>query len=340
MKRLNYFLPVILPFFLTCGIFPFGPSDAVVPTIFFSAADVGYGASQIFSVKIDGSEFTRLTERDNAGYYSISLSPDGQYITYERGGNDVFTMNIDGSDKKQLTFDIIAMEPSWSPDGSEIAFFNYVVNGGDHIYVMNADGSDPVKLIDTPELRGKPQWMPDGSQIYYNSRDGLFLMDRDGSNNTLLTDFELQIEKLLYSPEDRSLNFVQRIDNQYFLYKIKIDETGLTLVRSFPEEQYNLSLSPDLQKIAYKKSDDPDEGIYVMNIDGSGETLLTRSDFSTGNIIWSPDSQYILYIDLDNTPVFVFDTLQILNIIRSDGTDQTLVTDQIHRFFPGISWLF
>jgi hypothetical protein len=48
-------------------------------------------------------------------------------------------MNADGSDVIQLTNDNqVNCCPAWSPDGSKIAFIEYVK---DYVYVMNADGS-------------------------------------------------------------------------------------------------------------------------------------------------------------------------------------------------------
>lgn len=345
MKRLNYFYPVLLSLFLTCGVFPFGPSDAVVPTIFFSAHDIGHGIFEIYSVKIDGSNFTLLTERDNHSKFSFSLSSVGKKISYG-SDSDIFTMDIDGSNKRQLTFAVnggpaamLYASPSWSPDGSKIAFVHWTT-GPQNIFIMNADGSNSVQITDSPEPKNKPQWMPDGSQIYFNSRDGLFILDSDGSNFTQLTDFNLGNESLLYPSNDRSFYFIFRADNQYLMYTIDIDGSGLKLVRSFSEEKIGLVLSPNLQYIAYTKKNDPEEGIYIMNFDGSGEKLLTRTETFQRVTGWSPDSQYILYTYVDNTPVVVWQRKIILNVIRPDGTDQALITDQINRWNRRVFWLF
>ncbi len=81
--------------------------------------------------------------------------------------SEVFIANADGSDAKNLTnnpsFD---GWPSWSPDGSEIAFAsnrraNY------QIFVMKPDGSD-VRLVANTEGRATaPIWSRDGKSIYF-----------------------------------------------------------------------------------------------------------------------------------------------------------------------------
>lgn len=76
-------------------------------------------------------------------------------------------------------------EPSWSPDGTRIAF-----RGGSFpdvdIWLADADGSDPVRVIDHPAADGYPVWSPDGSRLaFVSNRDGvwkLYVMDADGSN--------------------------------------------------------------------------------------------------------------------------------------------------------------
>ena len=96
--------------------------------------------------------------------------------------------------------------PSFSPDGSKIAFFSD--RDGDYeIYVMNADGSNQTRLTNNPAVDAKASFSPDGSKIAFNSsRDGsarpsrsspenpsgvtnfeIYVMDADGSNQTRLT---------------------------------------------------------------------------------------------------------------------------------------------------------
>ena len=88
--------------------------------------------------------------------------------------SDIYTMNPDGSDRKQLTFSQEhESEPAWSPDGTKIAFasLHLTGNGGySEIFVMNPDGSDQRRLTESKYDRS-PTWSPDGTKIAFWSLD-------------------------------------------------------------------------------------------------------------------------------------------------------------------------
>lgn len=76
-------------------------------------------------------------------------SPDGKRILYQRDVDSVkqlFVMNADGSDKRQLTRGpALHVSGNWSPDGNFI-FYRSPEGGQWGIWRMNADGSNPVKI--------------------------------------------------------------------------------------------------------------------------------------------------------------------------------------------------
>src|SRR6059058_4679069 len=74
-----------------------------------------------------------------------TLSPDGKrmvYITVVAGKEQLFAVNLDGSNPAQLTRDDADHEdPAWSPDGKKIALV-LITKERTSIAVMNADGSN------------------------------------------------------------------------------------------------------------------------------------------------------------------------------------------------------
>ena len=87
--------------------------------------------------------------------------------------SDIYLINLDGSGLTKITSDAGAnFYPTWSPDGSRLAFSSNR-DGDWDIYVMNADGSRVRQLVDSPGLDDKPQWSPDGSRIgFATTRSG------------------------------------------------------------------------------------------------------------------------------------------------------------------------
>ena len=77
---------------------------------------------------------------------------------------------------RQLT-DIRGLDPSWSPDGRQIAFSTF-----SQIYVMDADGSNQQPLTSSSVSKFGPSWSPDGRQIAFYSYRG----DKDRGDISLM----------------------------------------------------------------------------------------------------------------------------------------------------------
>ena len=132
-------------------------------------------------IRIDGTSYRNLTRSPDANEWGPVWSPDGRRIAYssdENGMPQLFVMNADGSNARQLS-DVWGEYPAWSPDGSRIAFASSMGGStpfGDpdyDVWVMDADGTDEVNLTDSPDSNeGYPTWSPDGEWIAFESTRG------------------------------------------------------------------------------------------------------------------------------------------------------------------------
>ncbi len=94
--------------------------------------------------------------------------------------SDLMVMNADGTNQKVLLAGtkkpntISNHDPSWSPDGTRLAFYSDVQGPG--IYIINKNGSGLCKVVAMNEGgsygAGNPQWSPDGAYILYSDSEG------------------------------------------------------------------------------------------------------------------------------------------------------------------------
>jgi TolB protein len=152
--------------------------------------------SEIYIMNADGSEQKRLTHQKGDDSHP-HFSPDGRRIIFNsarttpdltidwvRQIHEIFTMNIDGSDVKQISrFGTVSTYPSISPDGKKICFrqlvnepgFNYdmsVSKRNSEVFVMNIDGTDAVNISNNTAHDGWPVWTKNGHILFSSGRGG------------------------------------------------------------------------------------------------------------------------------------------------------------------------
>jgi len=154
----------------------------------------------------------RLTDND-FNHRWPAWSPDGSQITFssfQDASWDIYIMNADGTNVRQLTDGFWGEQASWSPDGTQLAFSGYK-DGNESIFVMNVDGTEVEQLTNADRGDDDPAWSPDGTQIVFSSdRDGdseIFVMNADGMNVRQLTDNDDLDEFPVWSPDGSQIIF-------------------------------------------------------------------------------------------------------------------------------------
>ncbi len=218
------------------------------------------------------------------------------------GRNQLFLMNPDGSDIKQLTnLAGVNVFPLWSPDGKQIVFFSNR-DGNEEIYVINADGSGLRRLTNNRAADRHPHWSPDGKLIVFASnRDGgkfgIFIMDVDGANaRRLSSNTDKDDDDPTFSPDGKYIIFGSQRDNPLGdLYRMDADGTNLKRLTNTTAFNTAPAVSPDSQSIAFVSNRDGNLEIYVMGIDGSNVRRLTSNSAFDGRMSWSPDGLHLVF---------------------------------------------
>ncbi len=205
----------------SCGHVGIGSVDwspdgtRMVYTLFGGPGNAGE-RDGIYVMVIGTGQVRQLTSCTEPCVYQDDLdwSPDGSRIgytqsylegctgasaTFDGACHSLYSMKPDGTDREMIPTGSVVdpVDPSWSPDGSSIAFS---ARAGEDwfVYTMALDGSEPVRLADDlPSLRPtQPAWSPDGGTIAFvtghDPENGLpftvWSMGLDGSKRRRLYD--------------------------------------------------------------------------------------------------------------------------------------------------------
>ncbi len=95
-----------------------------------------------------------------------AVSPDGKQLAFT-ALNRLYTMDLpNGTPKRVSTNNFTEAQPTWSPDGAQLAWVSWEGNGG-HVYKINfkTKAAKPVKLTTEAALYSTPAWAFQGNKI-------------------------------------------------------------------------------------------------------------------------------------------------------------------------------
>jgi TolB protein len=269
----------------------------------------------LLSLGGSGPALATFAGRNGRIAYSVGdISPFNQ-----AANSQVFTVNPDGSGRRQLTHVAAgrtAGSPAWSPDGSRIVYVSDV-RGDLELWLMRADGSGQHPVASDPGfLAFEPSWSPDGRRIVFsrcNVQLGFITscdiarIDADGGHRRTLVAGHWIHERARYSPDGRRLAFSSNKGGfQGAVWTADADGGHLRRLTAPAREGFWPDWSPDGRRMVF--SDNcclPFSNVWVMRADGSGQHRVTsfRDPEQAFFGAFSPDGRRLaVYAELGDSP--------------------------------------
>jgi Tol biopolymer transport system component/predicted Ser/Thr protein kinase len=99
----------------------------------------------------------------------LAFTRDGKWVTYASVPDGIlWRSRVDSSERLQLTYPPAAASlPSWSPDGTQIAYISAEVGKPWKIFLISAQGGAPEELLPENVSEIDATWSPDGTQLAF-----------------------------------------------------------------------------------------------------------------------------------------------------------------------------
>jgi imidazolonepropionase-like amidohydrolase/Tol biopolymer transport system component len=246
----------------------------------------------IYTMPIEGGTPTRIAE-GLAYEHQPRFSPDGKRIAFvsdRAGGDNIWLMNRDGSDKKQISKEDFRLlnQPSWSPDGQFIVAKKHFTTGRSlgtgEVWLYHVSGGAGVPLVKKPNERhqkelGEPIFAADGKSVFYtrNVTPGPIFEYAQDSNTDL-----------------------------FHIERYNLEDGKVSTAASGPGGAVRPTPSPDGKRLAFVRREGTQSKLYVKDLaSGTEKKVYDMLDQDvqetwavTGvypNMAWTPDSRDIVF---------------------------------------------
>jgi Tol biopolymer transport system component/DNA-binding winged helix-turn-helix (wHTH) protein len=210
--------------------------------------------------------------------------------------------------------------PSFSPDGSQVAFEWDQGAGTPHIYLKVVGTGDPVRLTSSPAAEYSPAWSRDGRQIAFLRDEvaptmGVYVVPALGGVERKVAEFvkqhwvlDSQLRLQDWMPDSRHLivSGTERPGGREDLFLVRVD-SGERRPLTKPAAAGSLqgdrepAVSPDGRSVAFTRGSlSIDETLYVLSLSADlhpvGEPRKLTRDRRSRSPVWTPDGKEIVFL--------------------------------------------
>jgi Tol biopolymer transport system component len=205
---------------------------------------------------------------DEAKNYQVQLSPDGQSVAFDsdrEGVRGVYVAAANGRQVRRVSGEGYAAVPTWSPDGTRLAFLRAESDQPKvwNLWLVELSSGAMTRL--TAHRYGQVwggAWFPDGRRLAYSHEEQLVLLDLD-SDERLAYSSPLKgrlVRTPAVSPDGRWIIFQVFRDGAWIL---SLDSGQMRRVLDDPTAE-EFTWSPDGSRVAFHSRRRGEWGLWVM----------------------------------------------------------------------------